>query len=273
MAIVEIYKGATVQENIVRAYLGETLIFERSAYDDVTLALLAQAVTDGYTAASGTCLEALDLFIVTLKAAGIWALCDVIYLPATNGDSDFACYNLKDPSTFKLTKVNSPTFTSLQGFTGNGSSSYLESTFVPLNDGVNYTLNNAGFGGYLRQLNSSLSEAFIGIQNVNTEVVQTTIRINSGTGLSNSYSTGLNSYNRPSSSLLNLYKNGSFISSGASAASSVPSGNLKFMVRANVSFFSDNQLSFMYLGADLTSQASDIYSAIQTYMTAIGSAV
>ena len=153
MSISEVYKGGAVDEGVSKIYLGDTLAYERSGgggYDDATQALLDEATTDGYTAASGSVLTALDTFITTLKSDGVWALLDAIWLPATNGDSDFATYNLKDPDSYQLTKVNSPTFTSLQGFSTDGSSSYLNTNFNPSTNGVNLSLNAASIGVYMR---------------------------------------------------------------------------------------------------------------------------
>ena len=157
----EVYKGGSVANNVTRVYKGGDLIFERGVgpvLDPATQALIDQAAIDGYTAASGAVLTALDTFIKQLKADGIWALLDVIWLPATNGDSDFAIYNLKDPTIFQLTKVNSPTFTSLEGFTGDGATSYLNTLFNLSTDSANYVLNSASIGVYQR-LNPAVTAA------------------------------------------------------------------------------------------------------------------
>lgn len=280
--------GITIYERIV----------ETSSYDTATQALLDQATTDGYTAPSGTTLTALDTFITTLKSTGIWALCDVIYLPATNGDSDFACYNLKNPATFKLTKVNSPTFTSLQGFTGNGSSSYLNTGWNPSTNGVNYTLNSASLGGYARTDNTDGTQrVLIGVTDATgftqfTPKLSTTAflwgfqRINNAgvnfksyNGITNA--NGFYNSNRFGSGAndLNLYRNGSSLTvnqNGSIPSTNVPNNNVYLLASNNngtAAGFSREQLSFAYFGADLTAQASSFYSAIQTYMTTLGTNV
>ena len=134
------------------------MIGSRSSLDPATQALLDQATTDGYTAPTGTYLTALDAYIVYLKAQGIWDLLDVLYLPSSGGDSDFACYNLKDPTQFNLTKVNSPTYTIGEGFTGNGTTSYLDTNWNPSTNGVNYTLNDAGTSIYTRSIVDNTSK-------------------------------------------------------------------------------------------------------------------
>lgn len=72
-----------------------------------------------------------DAMIADLKAAGLWEDdIGAMWVFATDGDSDFATINWKDPNAFQCTQVNSPTFTPNVGFTGNGSSSYLSTNCV-----------------------------------------------------------------------------------------------------------------------------------------------
>jgi len=49
-----------------------------------------------------------------------------------------------------ITNVNSTTFTAGEGFTGNGTTMYLETGFVPSMNGVKFELNNCSFGAYVR---------------------------------------------------------------------------------------------------------------------------
>jgi hypothetical protein len=287
MAISEIYLANAIASDIDKAYLGGALVYTRSggSYDTDTQALLDQATTDGYTAATGTTLDALDAFIVALKAAGIWTLCDVIYLPATNGDSDFATYNLKNPATFQLTKVNSPTFTSLQGFTGNGSTSYLNTNWNLSTNGVNYTLNNASIGVYTRiNTNTSGFETPIGAE-LNGSTPRTHIiprdginlSINAGNkALSNTTKTGFFKLDRTDASNISYDINGSVIETVATSSSSLFNGNL-FLLATNRNGTMrspySGQISFAFAGADLSAKASDLYTAIQNYMTTLGTQV
>ncbi len=48
------------------------------------------------------------------------------------------------------TAYNAPTHTANEGFTGNGSITYVNCNWNPSANGVNYTLNDAGFGCYIR---------------------------------------------------------------------------------------------------------------------------
>lgn len=82
---------------------------------------------------------------------GVWAKLDVFYLYAqTINEDGEALKNWVNPGIFDATAYNAPTFTSLEGFTGNGSTAYIDCNWDPFNNGVNYTLDNANFGGYFR---------------------------------------------------------------------------------------------------------------------------
>lgn len=261
-----------------------------TSLDPATQTLLDQADTDGYTAASGTVLTALDTFIKSLKSDGIWSLLDVLWLPATNGDVDFAGYNLKDPTTFNLTRVNSPTFTSLEGFTGDGATSYLNSGWNPNINGSNFTLNDSSFGYYQRKSSVNTSgrhggdnstPVFILVatqnsSNIGSALINQIATVPSDHEFTNSSPQGFLSINRESSATNRIYKNGSLVETETVNSSVVPSIVLYWLSRnanGTASNFSDDQLSFMYYGADLTSKASELYTAIQDYMTSIGKQV
>lgn len=48
-----------------------------------------------------------------------------------------------------LTEVNSPTFTAGKGYSGNGTTQYINLNYNPFNDGVNFQLNDACFGAWI----------------------------------------------------------------------------------------------------------------------------
>lgn len=289
MAVSEIYLGNAIASNISKAYLGSTLIFER--LEASTQALLDRAALDGYTPASGTALAALDTFIRSLKTDGIWNLIDVMWLPATNGDSDFACYNLKDPTQFKLTKVNSPTH-SLGGFTGNGSTAYLDTGYNPGTFGGNFTQNEAGMGIYIRNLGAVTDHTWMGATRSDNASHQTSIarRSNLGGGIdgrvnmipdlndnTNAISAGFHHAKRTSSSNMAMHLNGSL--SDTAARSSIAPNQSWTILTARIAgggisgSRTDGQFSFAFGGASLNGLEADLYNAIQAYMTSIGQQV
>jgi hypothetical protein len=70
-----------------------------------------------------------------------------------------AAVSLVNPTSTKITAVNSPTFTAYAGYQGNGTTSYLNTEYNPNTQGVNYTLDNACVGICLVSAPSSLSNA------------------------------------------------------------------------------------------------------------------
>lgn len=91
--------------------------------------------------------------VLDLKAAGIWDDLDIYYYFGTTGDRDYAKINWKDPGTFDCTEVGTVTFTAGVGFTGDGSTGYLNTGWDPANNGVNYTLDECG--AFVRILNET----------------------------------------------------------------------------------------------------------------------
>src|SRR5690606_11372881 len=81
-------------------------------------AVQAYCTQEGIALPSEAGQQADDQLIVELKATGIWEAAPVVYNFLTEGNSDYACINLKNPGTHNCLKVNSPSYTSKQGFKG-----------------------------------------------------------------------------------------------------------------------------------------------------------
>lgn len=78
---------------------------------------------------------AIDALVRALKAAGVWAKLDALYLLAAH-DAQAARLNWVS-SGFTLAAVNSPGFTADRGYSGDGATSYLDSGFT---DGISGAL-------------------------------------------------------------------------------------------------------------------------------------
>ena len=116
---------------------------EPSAFDADYQAILDRSTALGYTAPSAAQQTLQNTLVEDLKTAGVWSKLDVFYCFATDGDSDYATLNWKAPSSFQLTKTNSPTFTANEGFAQSGTAS-LDTGFVLNANGTNYTQDDAG---------------------------------------------------------------------------------------------------------------------------------
>ena len=120
-----------------------------SEYQDV----LDYADSQGYQRPSYAQCALQDALVGDLKDAGVWSNLDLFYVFATDGDSDFASINWKDPNNYEITEVNSPTFTTNQGFQSDGTS-YLNTSYNVLNESTNFELLSNGLAYYVTDVGS-----------------------------------------------------------------------------------------------------------------------
>ncbi|MCR9252299.1 MAG: hypothetical protein NXI20_17875 [bacterium] len=257
-------------------------------YDPLTTAYLAYCTAQGYTAASGSVLTAMDTMFVTWRTEGIISLLDAAWVFATNGDQDAACINVINPGSHDCTRVNSPTFTSLQGLQGDGANAYLNPSFNLLSDGQNYSLNQCSIGAYIRQVSSTANSAIMAAQDIGADFKSTQIsyltsseflgRINNANTNSTRYSSGgsgLIHSNRDDATSQTLYFNGVSVDTDSDSAQNINRSILLLAGNQNGSVVghSDAQLSFAFIGGDISGKATELYNSIQTYMTALGTQV
>lgn len=100
-------------------------------FDSDYNSILSYASTQGYTAPSSAQQEIQNQLITDLKTSGAWDGLEFFYVFATDGDRDFAKINWKNPGTYNATEISTPTFTTDIGFTGDGSSTALDTNYVP----------------------------------------------------------------------------------------------------------------------------------------------
>lgn len=242
-------------------------------FDADYAAILSYATTQGYTLPSASQQTLQNQLVVDLKTAGVWSKLDTFAVFATDGNSDFALIDWIRLSQY--TAINSPTFTSNQGFTGNGTSSYVNTNFNPSTSGINYTLNDASISIWN---NTFVSNDFItGVETnvyncLRMSATSANVRINMGTNnltpvvnFSDS-SKKLRQLNRTSLNNVTAFQNTtSTIHSGAST--SIDSQN-QVILRAST-FYSSTQVAFFAMGASLVSENTDLYNAFNSYMTNI----
>ncbi len=180
---------------------------------------------------------------------------------------------------FDLSAVNSPVFSVDRGYSGNGTSSYLDTNADPSVDFSKATLSSASYGGWAGlNLTSgfSLGDANNRVSiNPRTSGDQINVRINSPSGLTSTAGTaptavGLTVANRPSENLREGWKNGVLVVSDTQAPSSLPVDLA--LLRAGATC-SANQVSAAFAGSSLTAaQHLALYSALRTYLMAVGAA-
>jgi len=76
---------------------------------------------------------------------GIWEFRVVAWILASDADEDFHLINIKNPGQFTAIKNGGLEWLGANGFKGNGTDAYIDTTWRPLQDGGGlYTQNNAG---------------------------------------------------------------------------------------------------------------------------------
>ena len=105
--------------------------------------------------------KALINYVVSwLVFYGYWNLIDILYLLAAH-DMSSSYINFKSPGNFTITNLGNVSFTIDRGFIGGAIGKCLDTNFNLLNDGINYTLNDASIAAYVR-LNVKDNGAVIG---------------------------------------------------------------------------------------------------------------
>jgi hypothetical protein len=242
-----------------------------AGFDSDYQAVLNYATTQGYTLPSAGQQVKQNQLVLDLKSGGIWSKLDTFAVFATNGNIDFALIDWKRLSQY--TAVNSPTFTTNEGFTGNGTSSYVDTNFNPSTSGVNYTLNNAS--------RYFFPHAFVSTGRIDgttstavNSIVRSSLatqRINSGSGnlaLSFDYTAVINpkSIHRTSSTSVDLF-NGTAGTTGVQTSASILNSN-QFVLRSATSYGAHTASAYA-MGASLVAENTDFVNAYNTYKSAI----
>lgn len=226
----------------------------------------------------GTRKTAIDTCIVALKDAGVWTLLDVLYVFAAH-DAQASLLNWKNPGTFTATLTSTPTFEVDRGYTGNGSSTALDSNYNPATQAISYALDSACVFAWNVTANPT-GQAMAGqVGSINVSVlpdsgdVNLRYVINDGTNtdVANGGKTGLFAASRASSTTKRGYRNGVQLGTAAVTSTSVASSNISFC-RGSSSFF-NGQVACGGAGADLpTTEQLALYNAMLAYMQAVGAA-
>lgn len=248
-----------------------------------TTALVAQAATDGYTVPSASVLSALDTMLAALTTAGLDSRLDVLYIFATDGDRNFAKYNVLDPTTYNCTEIGTPTFTALQGFDRNGGANGLNTNFNPSTNGVNYIINSSSFAFWWYDPVQSLgiNQFAVGTGTseysviLNSTNANTTYRINGVNSGSLTYpGTGLIHVNRNSPTLHKVFYQG--VQADQEGDNSTTIDNETFKICGNSSGANTvaiggatGHISLFWAGDDLEAEAGTINTILSAYMAAL----
>ena len=219
-------------------------------------------------------IEAYDDLINALVYDSLWPKIDIMYVLAAANEAN-AAQNLKS-SSYTLTASGSPTFAADQGYTGNGSSMYLDTNFNPATAGGNFSLNSQSNFAYSRTDAATIA-SFFGTLNAAPTIYMSPRSTDllyigtSGGGYTTANTNAIGFYHstRRGANDQEVYKNGASLTSNASGSTSLQSNNLAIL-RVGTGY-STGQCSFAGAGGGMTdAEASKLYERFNAFKTAIG---
>ena len=244
---------------------------------DAQAFITAAAITDPTQQA------AINQLVVDLKADNLWTKMKALY-PFVGGTSTTTKWNLKDPrdldAAYRIFWNGGWTWDS-NGVTPNGTNGWANTYFAP-NTG---TLNSNSIGYYIRTVNTSSSPDIVNMGGFDSSSSASTLISNAstvsgrlnGTVISGSITggTGLFSISKTSSTVTNVYKNGTSVSSGNSggtlASSVIYLGTTNILGTAYGSGYVNNQFALVYISDGLSgAEMANLYTAVQAFQTTLG---
>ncbi|MCK1501485.1 hypothetical protein [Bradyrhizobium sp. 188] len=246
-------------------------------YDSDALAIFA-AFTTPPVAARKTLINAC---VVSLKTAGVWSTLDALWVMAA-ADSQAARINWKNPATFTLSPVNSPTFTADRGYQGDGATSYLNTGFTPSTAGGSFSLNSAHLGVWSRtDLNSAAADMGAGaagatssmfVRNSGNLAGRSNDNSGSATMFATADSLGHFVLGRTDGTNRRGSKNGAAATTVAAASVTLTNAQITVAALGGASM-SSRQYAEAHLGGGLSdANVAALYNALLTYNQAVGAA-
>lgn len=240
------------------------------------------------TAATGVTLTAdktnYDNLICGLVTDSEFSNLDGLYIWAAPTTTNAALINLANPGTFNGTAHGTTSFSAYHGYTGDGSTFYIDSGFNPNSaSSPHYVLNSANIGVYVLTSDTAGKsfQAEGADQGGNLDFTpyffgnaSWDINATSATSTTTSNSQGQWVATRTASTTLALYQNGNTTPVGTATTTStaVPQTNIFFFAgnsSGTAGNFSSIQMSAGFWGSGLTSSdMNKITARVNTYMTA-----
>lgn len=186
------------------------------------------------------------------------------------------------------TAVNSPAFVAFEGFTGNGTTSYIKTNYNPSSQGVAYTLNSASIGVYSRtDIDGALVSigarvtfgddmAYLVLRSANALFHPINQDSTTDISVENTSSTGLYVTTRTSSIGTNVYKNKSPLNPSFQISSTIPNLEMYCCGYNNngTASYDVKQQALVFFGKGLTqANVNVITDAFEAYMDSNGKGV
>jgi len=219
-------------------------------------------------ALSYTEVSATETLVADMKSAGIWSAMRAVY-PMVGASAAACAQNLKSAS-FTGSFSSGWTFAST-GVTGNGTSSYFNTTLNALNDTGQ---NNVHLSQYCRTNNMS-GKVDMGVLNLSINNYGGILYYNVNSGsyplINPTNSAGFFNITRNVSTTMKAFRNGSNLDT--SLSTSITQSNATIYLGAwnnSPQYNSDREYAFASIGDGLTdTQASNFYTAVQAFQTTL----
>ena len=250
--------------------------YYEAAYSASATAYFNQVTTNG-----GSLTNAEKTYINTfIGALGTdFAEFDRLYIHGLS-NSVAARTSLANPTSTMITAVNTPTFTANQGYTGNGTTSYLDTNYNPSTGGVKFTLNNASFGAYSTSIATTVSVLMGGgvtATRIHFYPRQGYISLNNPAvfNVHTNATNGLRVVHRNNGTQINQYINGTLTFTDAAVSTSIPNSNIAILctlINGSPTDFYNTNVASSFVGSGVINQAT-FYTALQALGTSIGWAI
>jgi hypothetical protein len=228
--------------------------------------------------------------ICSMVAHGTFALLDALYIEANTSAAN-AKVNAVNPGTFNLVQTGSLTFTADQGFTGDGSTGFLDTGFTPSTAGGHMALNSTGFG-FCALNNRTTANNSVGFGAFNSGsgigsyfLTLFSAPVKNGGAINDAGSDLVNpgaattqgswAFTRTASNVSKIYHNGAGLSTNQGAGSvSLTDRSIYEFARndtAGPSSFTTDQHAYFFMGAGLTdAQVLSIHNDLGAMLWTLG---
>lgn len=222
----------------------------------------------------------IDTLIGSLKTAGVWSKLDAFYMLAA-ADAQSSLLNWVSTS-YNLTAVNSPAFVVDRGYTGDGSTSYLDTGFNPTTAVAPKFVQDSGSLAFWSRTNlpngAGQSNDF---GNGNSHMARSQVTsglaigrptAGGGVNIATGAYPGYASFSRTAAAVWEGYGQGLDTGGGTNASAALTNATFR-ICSIGAGSFGVNQMAFAGVFSGLTAgEELASYNAINTYLQAIGAA-
>lgn len=246
-------------------------------------AVIDRAKALGLTLPSPAVQIAQNALVDSLMANGIWDSIQVLYV--VTGDAatkEFTKLNWKNPTgSDNLTEIGTCTYAAA-GWSGDGSTSALNTNWTPSTEGGVFRLNSCSFGAYIENSGATANKINMGAQGSGGDTRMEEIsagkraRINGPAEFSSTggTTTGLWHINRSGPTTTNTYLNGTSVASGTASSTTITALPL-YLMALNLTgtvfgpTVSTVKYKVFFAGGQLSGKASKLSTLINAYVSSI----